>query len=578
MDFCHDVPLFPAGSFKILLIQPPIEDFYQTHQRIEPIGLAYLASSLKKKGFLAEILDCQSVLKKNPIKLPSSLSFLKDFYISGNLSPFRLFGNYYHFGLSYHEMEILLKKSDARIFGISSMFSTYHNEAIKIAEIIKSIDKENIVIFGGAHVSCCPEEVIENRFVDFVVIGEGEKSLCSLLRCIADENLSEIKNVDGIGYKENGCVKINPKKTWIDTLDSIPFPSRELLSNGAYSVGRKRITKVFTSRGCPFSCSFCSVKLSMGNSLRQRTPENILEEIIFCNKKFGIEAFDFEDDNLGYDKELFCKLLDLIIKNFGEKKLRLYAMNGILPSIIDKTVLDKMKKSGFENLNLTFTSLNDNIRNKLSRPDTLKEFENALDLAKNAGLKITAYLFLGVPGQTVSEMVDDLLYLAKTDALIGTSIFYPVPGTPLFEEYSQKGYFSPDDLVKLRGNAFPIETEEFSKTDIFTLFYLARILNFMKSISHSDKSLNYDGKDFNFINNQISAEKKLNENEIGLILLDLFFKEKEIYGIKLVDKNNSIFTYQLYKENCSQRVLEEFFISNSLTKAVGNYIKKTNII
>src|SRR3990172_7430256 len=133
-------------------------------------------------------------------------------------------------------------------------------------------------------------------------------------------------------------------------------------------------------------------------------------------------------------------------------------MNKILQLIIDKTVLDKMKKAGFENLNLTFTSLSDKTRNKLSRPDTLREFKKALDLASSAGLKITAYVFLGVPGQTVSEMVEDLTYLAKTDALIGPSIFYPVPLTPLFEEYSGKGFFSPNDLVRLRGNAFPIET------------------------------------------------------------------------------------------------------------------------
>lgn len=558
---------------KILLIQPPIEDFYQTHQRIEPIGLAYLASSLKKNGFAVEILDCQAVSKKNPINLPPSLRFLKDFYISGNLSPFRLFGSYYHFGFSYDEIEKLLKESNAKIFGISSMFSTYHNEAIKVSEIIKSIDKNNIVIMGGAHVSSCPEDVVKNQFVDYVVVGEGEESLCSLVKCIVDKNLSGIKNIDGIGYKDKGILKINHKSNWINVLDSLPFPARELLNNDSYSVGRKRITKIFTSRGCHFACSFCSVKFSMGNFLRKRAPENILEEMILCNEKFGIEAFDFEDDNLGFDKISFLSLLNLIIKYFGERKLRLYAMNGILPSILNNTILDKMKKAGFENLNLTFTSINDKTRKILSRPDTLKEFKKALDLASNAGLKITAYVFFGVPGQTVSEMVDDLIYLAKTDALIGPSIFYPVLGIPLFEEYSTKGLFSPEDLLNLRSNAFPIETGDFSKIDIFTLFYLARLLNFIKYMKNSSRKIELDEPAFKIKDYQFVLSGKLKENEIGLLLLDLFIKKRKIFGIKLIKKDNSIFTYELYKENCSEKVLSEFFISNSLTKRLSDYIK-----
>ena len=175
-------------------------------------------------------------------------------------------------------------------------------------------------------------------------------------------------------------------------------------------------------------------------------------------------------------------------------------------------------------------------------------------------------------------MVDDLAYLAKINALIGPSIFYPVPGTPLFEEYSGNGLFSPDDLVKLRGNAFPIETEEFSKTDIFTLFYLARILNFIKYLNKSSQEIELDAKNINIKNYQFSSANKLKENETGLILLDLFFKEREIFGIKLIKKNNSTFSYELYKEKCSKRVLTEFFFSNSLTKTVSDYIKKVDFI
>ena len=156
----------------ILLIQPPIQDFYQTSIRTQPIGLAYLAGSLKKQGHEVEILDCQ-IDEKRSIPIPSELSYLKDYYPFHDRSPFKLYSGYYHFGMGWDEIRQKIEDSKMDVFGISSSFTPYHGETLEIARIIKKWDEKKIVVIGGAHVSCDPEMVLRSPPVDYVVLGEG---------------------------------------------------------------------------------------------------------------------------------------------------------------------------------------------------------------------------------------------------------------------------------------------------------------------------------------------------------------------------------------------------------------------
>ena len=207
---------------KILLIQPPIRDFYQTSIRTQPIGLAYLAASLKKHGHEVEILDCQTEKKKS-ISIPSELSYLRDFYPFDDRSPFKLYTGYYHFGMGWDEIGQKIKNSMADVFGISS-FTPYHGEALEIAQIIKDWDRRKIVIMGGAHASCDPEGVLKSPFVDYAVLGEGEIRFPLLIKKIEKKDLKEITEMDGIGYRKNGEVRINPLQSFIQNLDVLPHP------------------------------------------------------------------------------------------------------------------------------------------------------------------------------------------------------------------------------------------------------------------------------------------------------------------------------------------------------------------
>ncbi len=548
---------------KILLIQPLIQDFYQTSIRTQPIGLAYLAASLKNEGHEVEILDCQTETKKS-IPIPAELSYLKDFYPFNDLSPFKVYSGYYHFGMGWEDIRKRVEDSKADVFGISSSFTPYHGEALEIARFIKEWDSRRIVVMGGAHVSCDPEGVLQSPSVDYVVLGEGEARFPLLLEQIARGRARNIEKIAGIGYRNvgttrnrDGEMQINPLQNFIQDLDSLPPPARELLPLDRYRLRKKRSTMIITSRGCPHGCTYCSGHLVMGTSFRTRTPEAILKEMMECQKQYGIESFDIEDDNFTFDQERAKRLMNLIIETFGERKIELSAMNGISFASLDGELLTLMKRAGFQTINLSYVSTDPLTKVRIGRPKTETEFDKILEEAEQVGLNVIAYAILGLPGQTIEEMVDTLIHLMGKKVLIGPSIYYPTPGTPLFKRCNREGILPPHP-VQWRSSAFPIETKEFNRVDLLTLFRLARVINFIKG--------KMDGKEleegmtwkelFQGLKEKRKFKGKVDEDGTAWVdLLLLLDSERSFFSLRK-DSGRKI---SVEKEKSSTKVLDYFF-------------------
>jgi radical SAM superfamily enzyme YgiQ (UPF0313 family) len=198
-----------------------------------------------------------------------------------------------------------------------------------------------------------------------------------------------------------------------------------------------------------------------------------------CHERYGIQAFDIEDDNFTFDQVRAKRLMSLIIEAFGEETLELSAMNGVSFVSLDEDLLRLMKRAGFKTINLSYVSTDPHFKRKMGRPGAGNDFNQVLQDAEKAGLHVIAYAILGIPGQTIEEMVDTLIYLMGKQVLIGPSVYYPTPGTPLFEKCREENLLSPHQL-QWRSSAFPIETEDFNRLDIVTLFRLARLINFIK--------------------------------------------------------------------------------------------------
>jgi len=545
---------------------------------MQPIGLAYLASSLHSNGFEVEILDCQTERKRS-IPIPPELSYLREFYPFQDKSPFRLYTGFYHFGLDWKEIKRRILDSRADVFGISCSFTPYYGEALEIARMIKEWDGRRIIVMGGAHVSCDPESILKRPFVDYVVLGEGEVRFPLLLKQIMREGVGRLGEIDGIGCRLNGEIRINPLQSFIRNLDELPYPARELLDLDRYQIEKKRSTMMITSRGCPHGCTYCSARLVMGTAFRARDPEAILEEMTDCQKRFGIKAFDIEDDNFTFHQERAKRLMKRMIETYGEETLTLTAMNGVSFASLDLDLLQLMKKAGFKTINLSFVSSDPSTKENMKRPIPPTDFDHILRVAERVGLDIVAYAILGLPGQTIQEMVDTLIYLMGRRVLIGPSIYYPTPGTSLFEECGRDCLLPPHPS-QWRSSAIPIETKEFSRIDLLTLFRLARAINFVKGkidegelsegvtwrellqilkekvedeievkVNDRDEARRHTSLAIRF------ASKNRDDTRTWVDLLLLLIRERSFYSLR----KGSAGGFSLMKEVSSGKVLDSFF-------------------
>ncbi len=566
---------------KVLLIQPPAADFYQTTIRTLPVGLLYLAASVKRAGIEVEILDCQATEKKQTIEVPPEFAYLKRYYRPGNLSPFKLFSHYRHYGLPWEEIRERIRAAQADVIGVSSLFTPFYREALGVAAIAKELEPTRPVILGGAHVSACPEQVLADPNVDFVLLGEGERTLPELISALAGGRLSAIDSICGIGYKTNNKLHLPEHGDLIEDIETLPFPARELIDPARYTLGGKRLTMLVTSRGCPYHCTFCSIFLTAGRQFRTRSINSVIDEMKLCRERFGTEIFDIEDDNFSFDQKRAAKILAAIREEFGEGQLELLAMNGISAANISAPLVEEMKRTGFRALNLALVTSDKQQQRATKRPGSTSHFDRVVEKAAVAGMEMVNYVILGLPDSTIEEMLDSIIHLMQRPVLIGPSVFYATPGTESYRQCLERGLLPSPELALQRSTCFPVETPQFSRRDLVTLFRITRFLNFIKSrLDAQPRGMEeFDLEELLASPNtpdivpQAGAtytfSRKLTEAEIGGWLARALLSEEQLLGIRLVQREKEKIVYQVYQEEASPHVISLFLEKAMAEKVCG---------
>jgi len=444
--------------------------------RLQPIGLAYLEAAVRKHLPRVEITikDYHAGYGRRTVAIPNELRYLSEYYPLADKSPFSTFHQYFHFGRSFESIESEVAEIAPDVVGISSLFTPYYREALEVAARVKTRSNP-IVVVGGSHASAAPESLLTSPNVDYVIRGEGEKPFVEFLRCL--ENRTSVEEVPGLAYKRGAAIVLNPiGENFL--IDDLPIPNLSDFSPATYRLAGKPMTFMITSRSCPHKCSFCSVHTTFGTNYRRRSVENVLEEIELRYEQ-GYRIIDFEDDNLTYYKATFKELCRRLIARFPFREMQFVAMNGISYLSLDDELLELMYQAGFSHLNLALVSSDKTVRETTKRPHTLEAYVKVVTKAHRLGFKIVSYQILGLPNESLDSMIQTLAFNARLPVLLGASPFYRTPNAPIARGLT----LTEADFVQARLTALAIETEDFKRDDIYTLFVTTRILNFLKGLS-----------------------------------------------------------------------------------------------
>ncbi len=532
--------LFSAKAMPdILLIQPPIADFYHTAKRTIPYGLASIAATLMQEGFSVEILDAMATGKSRPHPLPGEMEYLSPYYGRADRSPFALFHRFRHYGYSLSYIGERVESSGAFLVGISSLFTAYWDMARAVAQTVKERLPGTTVVLGGHHPTTCFHEVMKEPAVDLVLRGEGETTMPKL--AMALKMGRNMEKVPGLVFRrKEGTLHVSSPVV-CENLDRLPIPAHALTNKKFYGRAGKQSITITASRGCPFSCSYCATGKKSWMGYRRRPVSAVLEELRAVTAGQNVGFIDFEDENLSMDQSWFLELMAGIGTIFGETPPELRAMNGLFPPSLSETVVAGMATAGFKTLNLSLGSTDSQQLKRFHRPDVRDAFDRALVYARRQKMAAVGYIIVGAPGQDPRSSVEDLLFLARRDALVGVSVFYPAPGSRDYDRCERLGLL-PESFAAMRATALPIDHTT-TRTASVTLLRLGRILNFMKSLVSQKIPMPMPAPP------KCHMDPGLDRHLVGLKLLSYFLFDGRIRG---VDHEGTVFTHVTSESLCRE--------------------------
>ncbi len=374
-----------------------------------------------------------------------------------------------HLGLAYVAAVLEAEKHDVRIIdidaealtddslgkiievekpdlaGITATTPVFYS-ALKIAEIVKKNSLAHTVI-GGIHATLIPVECAENPFIDFVVVGEGEKTIVELLNAIQDK--SDFSDIKGLVYKSGKQIIQNGVREPIQDLDAIPFPARHLFKNQKYTYPdalRYPASPIITSRGCPGNCTFCTAKFLHGKRFRCRSAENILDEIELLIKDYGVREIHIWDDNFITNRNRVFAFRDGIIRR--NIKVLFSFPNGIRADFINRDILKALKDFGTYSVAIGVESGNQNILDMIQKGIKLEQIENAFRLAKEMKMETWGFFLIGLPGEDRNTINDTINFAIKLDPDIAKfHVLKPFPKSIVYEQLKSQGLIIDENYI-----------------------------------------------------------------------------------------------------------------------------------
>lgn len=402
------------GDIDLLLINPSYIkkgnlfriNINSSFERCPPLGLGYLASNCIHHNFNVELIDLD-------------IEHLTSHDLSRKISILR-----------------------PKLIGISCL-SPLVSIVIKLTRFLK--EKFNIpIVLGGPHTNIDPESLLNENSIDFLIRGEGEIPIVELLNYIIKKE-GELKNIKNLSFKRDDKIIHNPLRELKSNLDEYPFPNRSLFKTDLYFnpfTRGKRFFTLITSRGCPFRCIFCN---PIYRKSRKRSVKNVIEEIKKEVKYNKIHNFEIFDETFNFPPDWVIKFCNEIIKSKLKISFRIRCRPDL---IVSEEMTQKLKDAGCYIISLGIESANDKTLEFLKKIYNSAQIKKAIELIKNAKIKIHGFFILGTPTETKREMLNTINFAigSKIDFAI-FALLTPFPGTELYEMANKRGWW--DDKNKL---------------------------------------------------------------------------------------------------------------------------------
>jgi radical SAM superfamily enzyme YgiQ (UPF0313 family) len=327
------------------------------------------------------------------------------------------------------------------IIGITATTPTIES-AREVAEIARATFPGSLIVIGGVHVTSQPEETLQSDHFDAGILGEGEYTLLELVQRFEHEGAACFREIRGLAYKAAGKVIVNQRRPLIQDLDELPMPARHLLPPlTAYhptpaSYRRLPVGVLMSSRGCPYSCTFCD-RAVFGVSYRMRSVDLILDEMEELIYTYGAREIRFFDDTITVNRR---KLFELVDK-MKERGMRIPWTALSRVDAITPVVLEKMKEGGCWQILIGVESGDDRMLRIMNKGTTVEQNSKAVKLMNAHGMGVRADFLLGVPGETRETLQKTLDFALEHDLDYACfNKFVPFPSLELTQELVKKGY------------------------------------------------------------------------------------------------------------------------------------------
>lgn len=372
-------------------------------------------------------------------------------------------------GHTYPEMETLLREREADVVGITAMTFTLI-DVFKTVRLIRRIMPKAKIVLGGPHVHLYPDETIRHREVDFLLQGEGEVAFLQLLNNLEDRDAWPA--IKGLVYlDERGAIINNGIAAATENLDELGIPARHLLNVKDYTslLGRDNvITTMFTSRGCPYRCTFCDRPFSpVLSGFRWRSAIHVADEMEVCLSLGIREAFIY-DDTFTVRRDRIFELCDEIEK----RKIRFRWDVRAHVNTITPELLARMKQAGCDRIHYGVECGSDRMLKVIKKNMTVSTVRRVVGETKAAGMEVLCYFIIGQQTETASDISESLsLARSLNPNYVHFTIFCPYPGTEIYREGLASGTIKDDvwrrfAVAPRDGYELPVWEENFTRQEL----------------------------------------------------------------------------------------------------------------